>query len=135
MDESLPQIFVDNDVVVAYLFGSRTEGTAHEGSDHDIAVLFGRVPSLGEISTLQAALARALHTPVDLVELESASLELRAKVVQEGRLIFSSDEPRRVAFETQTRSRWFDYRPVMQALTHAYLQRVAARGLQSPPRG
>lgn len=116
-------------VAVAYLFGSRAEGTARPGSDHDVAVLFRRPPELLAVGALQADLVTALGTPVDLVELERAPLELRAKAVQEGRLLFSADEPRRVAFETATRSRWFDYRPVLRELTAAYLHRVATRGL------
>lgn len=116
-------------VVVAYLFGSRAEGTAREGSNHDLALLFADEPTLGELGALQADLAALTGTSVDLVELDRATLELRAKVVQEGTLVFSDDEPRRVAFETQTRSRWFDFRPTLEALTRAYLRRVATRGL------
>lgn len=116
-------------VTIAYLFGSRAEGTAREGSDHDLALLFTREPTLGDLGALQADLVALSGTPVDLVELDRATLELRAKVVQEGRLLFSDDEPRRVAFETATRSRWFDFRPTLEALSRAYLRRVAAEGL------
>ncbi len=116
-------------VAVAYLFGSRPSGTARAHSDHDVAVLFATSPDLWEVGALQTDLVTVLGTPVDLVELDRAPLELRAKVVQEGRLLFSADEPRRVAFETATRSRWFDYRPVLRELTAAYLHRVATRGL------
>lgn len=113
-------------VAVAYLFGSRAEGTARAASDHDVAVLFERAPTVLRVGALQADLVTALGTSVDLVDLEQAPLELRGTVVQRGRLIHSSDEPRRVAFEGDTRSRWFDYRPTIQMLTRAYLRRLAA---------
>lgn len=127
--DRLAEVLRTHDVAVAYLFGSRAQGTAREGSDHDIAVLFNHPATLDRVGALQAALVGVYGTAVDLVELDRASLELRAKVVQEGTLLFSADEPRRVGFETATRSRWFDYRPVLQELTRAYLRRVATRGL------
>ena len=36
----LSEVFAAHDVAVAYLFGSRAEGTAGPTSDHDVAVLF-----------------------------------------------------------------------------------------------
>lgn len=127
--EALRAILRRHGVVVAYLFGSRAEGSARESSDHDIAVLFDGAAELGDVAALQADLVAVAGTPVDLVELDRTSLELRAKAVQDGTLLFSADEPRRVAFETATRSRWFDYRPTLEWLTRAYLRRVATRGL------
>lgn len=116
-------------VAVAYMFGSRTGSSATERSDHDFAVLFDHDASLRDVAALQATLSEIVAGPVDIVELERASLELRATVVQSGRLVFSIDDARRVDFETATRSRWFDYRPTMEWLTRAYLRRVAAEGL------
>jgi len=127
--DQLHEILRGHDVTVAYLFGSRAEGVARQTSDYDIAVLFGHTPTLREVGMLQSALAQVANVPVDVVELDRAQLELQAKVVQDGRLIFSADEPRRVAFETKTRSCWFDFRPVQRQLTRAYLRRVATRGL------
>jgi predicted nucleotidyltransferase len=130
--DRLLDVLAGHDVAVAYLFGSRAAAVAREDSDHDVAVLFGHDATLGEVGALQAALVGALGTAVDLVELDRAPLELRAKVVQDGRLLLSIDESRRVGFETATRSRWFDYRPVLEELTRAYLHKVATDGL---PRG
>lgn len=127
--ERLQAVLRGHDVAVAYLFGSRADGTANERSDHDVAVLFAGEPTLTDVTALQADLVGVLGTPVDLVELDRATLELQAKVVQDGELLLSLDEPRRVAFETLIRSRWFDYRPTLEALTRAYLRRVASSGL------
>jgi hypothetical protein len=48
--------------------------------------------------------------------------------VQEGRRLSSRDEPRRVAFETRTRSEWFDYRPTLEAHTRRWLRQLAEKG-------
>lgn len=83
-----------------------------------------------ERARLAADLAEALGTPdVDLVVLDEAPLELRGHVVQTGRVIHSQDEARRVGFEVRTRSEYFDYLPTLRELEHAYLARIADRGL------
>jgi len=120
----------DAGVIVAYLFGSRAGGSPRPTSDVDIAVLFDRPTGLLERERLASRLAGTLGiADVDLVVLDDASLEIRGRVVQEGRVIFSADEPRRVAFEVDTRSRYLDFLPTLRALSRAYLKRVAERGL------
>jgi hypothetical protein len=90
----------------------------------------GRRPGLLERARLADLLAQALQVPdVDLVVLDEATLELRGRVLQEGRLIFSSDESRRVAFEVRTRSEYFDFLPTLQAHTRRYIRQVAEHGL------
>jgi uncharacterized protein len=122
--------FQDAGVRVAYLFGSRASGQSRSGSDVDIAVLFDRPTSLLERERLRDRLSRALDVPdVDLLVLDEARLELRGRVVQEGRPIFSADERRRVGFEVRTRSEYLDFLPHLRMLTRAYLHRVAERGL------
>lgn len=117
-------------VVIAYLFGSRATGTARAQSDADVAALPGRPLGLLERERLAGRLAVAFGVPdVDLVMLDQAPLELRGRVVTEGRLLFSADERRRVAFEVRTRSEYFDFLPQLAALTQAKLRRVAERGL------
>lgn len=117
-------------VAFAYLFGSRASGEPRERSDADIAMMAERELGLLERERVADRLARALEVPeVDLVLLDHASLELRGSVVQEGRLIFSADEPRRVAFEVRTRSEYLDFLPTLEAHTRRYLRQVAEQGL------
>ena len=75
----LSGVFAAHDVAVAYLFGSRAEGTAHPTSDHDVAVLFADPdpdpdpePALDATVRLAADLARILGTNVDVVDLDRA---------------------------------------------------------------
>jgi len=114
----------------AYLFGSRATGTANEHSDADVAVMPQRELGLLEQGGLIANLVAALEVPaVDLLLLDRASLELRGRVVQEGRLIYSVDEPARVAFEVRTQSEYIDFLPTLQELQRAYIHHVAEHGL------
>ena len=129
MEASIETILGDEDIRFAYLFGSRAAGTAHARSDADIAVMPSRTLGL-ERERLALGLVRALGVPdVDLIALDRAALELRGRVVQEGRPIYSADEPARVAFEVRTRSEYFDFVPTLRALERSYLARVAERGL------
>jgi len=70
---------------------------------------------------------------VDLVDLERAPLLLRGRVLQEGRLLYSADEPGRVAFEVRARSEYFDFLPTQRAHRDRFLRRVAAGGWMVDP--
>ncbi len=121
-------------VAFAYLFGSRATGRHRAGSDADVGIKVERpLRLLEEVALAQAlasALASALDVPtVDLVDLDRAPLRLKGRIVQEGQLLFSADEPARVAFEVRTRSEYFDFRPTLDTHRRRFLQRVAAGGL------
>lgn len=127
----LDPLFAEHGVAVAYLFGSRAEGTARDTSDHDVAVLFDAdQPALDATERLAAALAGVLGTPVDVLDLSRADLELRGRVAEGGWLLYSTDEPRRVRFEVDARLRWIEFRPVLRETTAAFLRRVARSGLR-----
>lgn len=129
--EMLEEIFRESAVVVAYLFGSQARGEAREGSDVDVAVLLDGQQGLLEQELVADRLARALGVAdVDLIVLDEAPLEMRGRVVQEGRVLFSADEARRVGFEVLTRSQYFDFLPTLEAHTRRYLRQVAREGLR-----
>ncbi|MGI8904497.1 MAG: nucleotidyltransferase domain-containing protein [Solirubrobacterales bacterium] len=129
-DASLEQVLAAAGARFAYLFGSRASGQARADSDADIAVMPTRELGLRAQARLAQGLARALAVPdLDLVLLDRATLELRGHIVQTGRLLFSADEPARVAFEVRTRSEYLDFLPTLKALERAYLAQVARHGL------
>lgn len=114
----------------AYLFGSRATGRHRPTSDADIAIMPGQPLDLLAEAGLADQLAQALQVPaVDLVDLRRAPLHLRGRVLAEGRLLYSADEPARVAFEVRTRSEYFDFLPTQRAHRDRFLHRVAAEGL------
>lgn len=64
-----------------------------------------------------------------MVAFERAPPQLQARIVLEGRLLYSADEPLRVRTVVETQSRWEDVRPAVREMDRAYLEAVARRGL------
>lgn len=114
----------------AYLFGSRATGRHRPASDADIAIMPGQPLDLLAEAGLADRLANALRVPaVDLVDLRRAPLRMRGRVLEDGRLLYSTDEPGRVDFEVRTRSEYFDFLPTQRVHRDQFLRRVAAGGL------
>lgn len=121
MDRSSEQRIVDvltsrSDVAAVYLFGSTARGTAGEHSDIDVAVLFDAAPSHslnGPRLVIEGELERALGTPVDLVVLNDAPVDLRTRVLRDRRLLVDRNPSARIAFEVRTRNEAFDLEPVL----------------------
>jgi predicted nucleotidyltransferase len=104
------------DVAAVYLFGSTARGTARAGSDVDVAVLFVALPARtlnGPRLVIEGELERALGTRVDLVALNDAPVDLRARVLRDGRLLVERNPSARIAFEVRTRNEAFDLEPIL----------------------
>jgi predicted nucleotidyltransferase len=124
------QILAGAGIRFAYLFGSRALGAAHPDSDADIAVMPSREIGLLAQGGLVVDLAVALGvSEVDLVMVDHASLELRGRIVREGRVLYSADEPARVAFEVRTLSEYLDWVPTLRILERSRLTHIAKHGL------
>lgn len=79
------------DLELAILIGSRATGTARPDSDWDIAIQWSRgmdfIPQLAATEQLRMTLAEKLGVPVqsiDLIDLPTARLTMRAVVAEEG---------------------------------------------------
>ncbi|MGH3609800.1 MAG: type VII toxin-antitoxin system MntA family adenylyltransferase antitoxin, partial [Pseudonocardiaceae bacterium] len=124
------RVLANAGVRFAYLFGSRATGRHRPTSDADVAIMPGEPLDLLAEARLSDRLAQALQVPtVDLVDLRRAPLRVRGRVLSEARLLYSGDEPGRVAFEVRTRSEYFDFLPTQRAHRDEFLRRVAAKGL------
>jgi uncharacterized protein len=78
------------DLQLVVLFGSRARGEGRGSSDHDVAVLTPRpLPALRRFELIEA-LASALGTDVDLIDLRAADTVLRSQVVTTGRVLHTS---------------------------------------------
>jgi predicted nucleotidyltransferase len=87
----------------ALLHGSRSEGSAREGSDIDVGAYWGTDPPRSwEVE---------LPDGVDLVVLDGAPLWLAGRIALRGVLLFDDDPPRRVAWQADTRLRYLDDLP------------------------
>ncbi|MSQ72507.1 MAG: nucleotidyltransferase domain-containing protein [Betaproteobacteria bacterium] len=122
-------------VAFAALIGSRNNHTAGDGSDWDIAILWKSADSpgdslaatpanasfarLGEHEALRRRLALCLNVAVekiDLIDLNSARLAMKAVVVEEGTIVSLKDELAWARFQTAT---WRELEDHYWDLAHA----------------
>ena len=113
-------------VAAAYLFGSMATGAAGRDSDVDIAVLFTETPPHTLDSArfaLASQLEAAVGVPVDLVIVNDAPVDLRIRVLRQGRLLVDRDRSARIGFEVRTRNQAFDLEPVLTRYRSARVAR------------
>jgi hypothetical protein len=133
LHEELPAILADEPVQLAYLYGSSVTGQTTPFSDVDVALVAGTMlqpyARLRLILRVQLALAECCGIDADVRVIDDAPLVFRGRVVSDGVLVFARAENVRVAFETATRIRYFDYLPIHQELQESFFQDVRKRGL------
>jgi predicted nucleotidyltransferase len=104
-------------VVAVYLYGSTSRGTARSDSDVDVGMVLAHVPPAtldSQPYESEADLERLLGRPVQIVVLNHAPADLRARVLREGRLLVDVDRGARIRFEVQTRNEAFDLEPILR---------------------
>ncbi len=84
------------------LFGSYGKGLSREDSDIDIAYLGDKDCDGYEIFMLAQEMAGLVGRDVDLLNLRTASTVMKAQVVSSGKVIYCSDEMRRMHFFMET---------------------------------
>lgn len=107
----LIQDFAKNEpnILLVYLFGSYTDGTAYAKSDLDLAVLFDTDIDLRAEMTLQVKLSETIgFEEIDLLNLNKAPLPMRFKVIATGRLIHEADPDRTSDFLEDLFQRYHD---------------------------
>jgi predicted nucleotidyltransferase len=103
--------------VFALVFGSRARGTAHPGSDLDVAAWWpADPPSPWELE---------LPAGVDLVVIDGLPLELAGRIALDGTVLFEDDPAARVRWVAQTRKIWLDERPRFERSHREFLEAVA----------
>lgn len=100
-------------LVCAYLFGSRSRGTARASSDVDLAVLLRRRDASADPLGLRLGgeLERTIGSGVDLVVLNNAPPDLVHRVLRDGIIVLDRDPSARVRFEVAARNAYFDLVP------------------------
>ncbi|MHC4427272.1 MAG: type VII toxin-antitoxin system MntA family adenylyltransferase antitoxin [Planctomycetota bacterium] len=119
-----------DEVTVAYLFGSTARGDTSDLSDVDVGVLLAEVPAnlLRFRARLIDELSRALEgEQVEVVLLDEAPPALAARVVREGQLLLCRDEARRIRFEIHALRRDLDTVP-LRRLYDRTLAKAIRRG-------
>ncbi len=128
--EAADGAFADTPVLFAYVFGSVARGEATASSDVDVAVYLDPAASADRLD-LSLELARRLAgaarpRDVEVVVLNDASLPLKGRAVKERTLIYSRDEPARVAFESLTIREFLDFEIHARPLDEQRLRDIAA---------
>ncbi len=128
----LPQILSSRPVSLAYLFGSAVSAVTHFESDVDVALVGVSPLAIGEQLELeldvQAELARrAGIRRADVRLVNDAGLTFQGQVVLHGILLFSRDDAARVAFESEKRDTYFDFKPFADRLRKEQLETTGGR--------
>jgi predicted nucleotidyltransferase len=114
MDAVRQVLAEDSRVEYALVFGSSARGTAHAGSDLDVAVGLGSPARLGalELGDLIARLEHAAGRSVDLVVLDEAPAGLAYRVFRDGRVIVEKSHRALVERKTRAILEYLDFRPI-----------------------
>ena len=110
------------EAAAVYLFGSVARGDDRPGSDVDLGILYRRDPPPtfeGLPLRLEGEIERLLGRPVQVVTLNTAPADLRARVLRDGVLLLDRDPSLRIRFEVRTRNEWFDLRPILREYRRA----------------
>ena len=105
------------EAAAVYLFGSVARGDDRPGSDVDLGVLYRRAPPPtldGLPLRLEGEIERLLGRPTQVVTLNTAPADLRARVLRDSVLILDRDPSLRIRFEVRTRNEWFDLQPILR---------------------
>jgi predicted nucleotidyltransferase len=87
LNELIAQAERSLDLHRVYLFGSRSRGDARSDSDVDLAFEHGSSPAAWARFVNEALEQSSLLLDLDLVDLSSASPELRDRILREGELL------------------------------------------------
>jgi predicted nucleotidyltransferase len=121
------RLLLEQDVLVAYLFGSQARGEARPGSDVDVAVLLPKDADFGRRHLeLIAAVADAVGLDAaDVVVLNEAPVPLGYRVLRDGLLLFSRDDRARVDHYVRTVDRYLDMAPMRRTIAVGLRHRIA----------
>ncbi len=109
---------LDKRVLFAYLFGGLVAGRVRPLSDVDIAVYLHDTGELAEYKlSLFGRVTDALGTAeLDLVVLNTASISIAGRILQNRQLLVDKDPFRRHVYESLTLREFFDFRIKEEAL-------------------
>lgn len=112
--QKLTKILQENDVILAYLFGSEARGTSYKESDVDIGVLFDKKVNSKDYLKLEGKLIEFFSgiypkKEINIVNFNIASPILKQVAILEGKLLYIRSETDRILFQVQTLHEYEDY--------------------------
>jgi predicted nucleotidyltransferase len=130
--EKLIGIFRKYELVSVYLFGSRADGTASSESDYDFALLFKDAPGIDDAVLLEMNIAdevkKVVGADVDILVLNSASIEMRFLVFKRGVLVYSADDELRTDFEEIIIRDYLDFKPFLDTFRKEVREAIKGGG-------
>lgn len=119
---------------LAYLFGSVAEGKEGLLSDVDLAVLLDESLGKKEMFDLQLRLISELTCilgtdKVDLIVMNGAPLSLNYEIIKANHPLLAKDEDKRIDFEHGVMSRYLDRRFYEKRWSAEFLKKVSKSGI------
>ncbi|MEW6697224.1 MAG: type VII toxin-antitoxin system MntA family adenylyltransferase antitoxin [Bacillota bacterium] len=105
------------------LFGSAAKGKLREDSDIDIAFLSDQRFSDYEVFLYGQELANLLDREVDLIDLEKASTVFQAQVLSTGKVLYCSDEIKKMLFHVLVLKKYARLNEERQCILKKYEER------------
>jgi len=125
LDDVLEQ---EPEVIGAYLFGSRAQGTAREDSDTDLAIVVEDRTEKDEFYFLEKL------SGVEIVELDLTVVDLRhssplllQQIIKTGRPVYRRSEQDLAIFRARAASRYFDT-AYLRKVQHEYMKKRIREG-------
>lgn len=127
--KALERYFAEqDDVAVAYLFGSATRNERWRSSDIDIGIVFIAATDgprrLERRIELALQLEKLLRVPIDIVDLDLTSPTFNHHVLFNKVVLKGRGDPARIAFEVAARRAYFDMLPYQERYLAARLERL-----------
>lgn len=125
--KKLKALFLENGVILAYLFGSQARGEASKTSDFDIAILLPKIFSKQKRFQIRLDLmrecSRILRHDADIVALNDiSSLFFKYVIFKEGQMIYQSKEDIAADFENRVFGEYFDFEPFLNLYNRQYVK-------------
>ena len=98
-------------------------------SDVDIAVRFSKKLQLKELLLLGNELTALFGSPVDIVDLDSASLPLQFRVFRARTLLYAENPKEEVMKKAKALSLYHDYKYYYDRFHQSEMKRILAEGL------
>ena len=114
------------EVAAVYLYGSQARGDAKKDSDIDLAVLPIKEQNSLSFLVFGPELSKITGKEVEVQDLKSCRVDFAYRVLSEGKLLVSSNEKARIAFEEQVFRKYFDLKPFLDEYYES-LSKIAKR--------
>ena len=118
----------ENQVILAYLFGSTAKNQETTQSDIDIAILLSETPEnlLDLYLNMIDKLSTILGDKIDLIILNTAPPLLTHQVIKHGKVIYCRDETARVKFESKAEKEYLDFKIYRDRYDKAFLKEISS---------